>query len=263
MNKIDKVLNIVNENKEIIKNITEPASKEVGGILCTFTGFFNKVVLYPLKCLNMTFEQKAIQFERKIQEKYNNIPEQNRVECPVNILGPTLESLKYNIDEEYMQELFANLLSASMDKTKQSTVHPKYVRIISEMNEIDARVFYYLTNKYIGYVKSGKVNIIVKGTDQHYVNALPEWIIEDDIQGIDIFNVSKALIRLSNWGLLDLMFDRHAGSSVLKNLYKKPEVQNIFNTYLLSNSNVELKGTDCIININDEGNTFAKIVFGK
>lgn len=95
----------------------------------------------------MTFEQKAIQFERKVQEKYNNIPEQNRVECPINILGPTLEGLKYNIDEEYMQELFANLLSTSMDKAKLSSVHPKYVKIISEMNEIDAKVFYHLTNK--------------------------------------------------------------------------------------------------------------------
>ena len=263
MDKIDKVLDIVNENKEIIKNIAEPASKEVGGILGTFTVFFNNVVLYPLKCLNMTFEQKAIQFERKVQEKYNNIPEQNRVECPVNILGPTLEGLKYNIDEEYMQELFANLLSASMDKYKQSSVHPKYVKIISEMNEIDARVFYYLTNKYIGYVKSGKVNITIKGTDQYYVSALPEWIIEDDIQGIDMFSVSKALIRLSNWGLLDLMYDRRAGQGVLNNLYQKQEVQNIFNAYLLRNSNIELKGTDCIININDEGKTFAKIVFGK
>ncbi len=263
MDKIDKVLDIVNENKEIVKNIAEPASKEVGGILGTFTGFFNNVVLYPLKCLNMTFEQKAIQFERKVQEKYNNIPEQNRVECPVNILGPTLEGLKYNIDEEYMQELFANLLSASMDKCKQSSVHPKYVKIISEMNEIDARVFYYLTNKYIGYIKSGKVNITIKGTDQYYVSALPEWIIEDDIQGIDMFSVSKALIRLSNWGLLDLMYDRHAGQGVLNNLYQKQEVQNIFNVYLLRNSNIELQGTDCIININDEGKTFAKIVFGK
>ena len=263
MDKIDKVLDIVNENKEIIKNIAEPASKEVGGILGTFTGFFNNVVLYPLKCLNMTFEQKAIQFERKVQEKYNNIPEQNRVECPVNILGPTLEGLKYNIDEEYMQELFANLLIASMDKYKQSSVHPKYVKIISEMNEIDARVFYYLTNKYIGYVKSGKVNITIKGTVQYYVSALPEWIIEDDIQGIDMFSVSKALIRLSNWGLLDLMYDRRAGQGVLNNLYQKQEVQNIFNAYLLRNSNIELKGTDCIININDEGKTFAKIVFGK
>lgn len=263
MDKIDKVLDIVNENKEIVKNIAEPSSKEVGGILGTFTGFFNNVVLYPLKCLNMTFAQKAIQFERKVQEKYNNIPEQNRVECPVNILGPTLEGLKYNIDEEYMQELFANLLSASMDKCKQSSVHPKYVKIISEMNEIDARVFYYLTNKYIGYVKSGKVNISIKGTDQYYVSALPEWIIEDDIQGIDMFSVSKALIRLSNWGLLDLMYDRSAGQGVLNNLYKKQEVQNIFNVYLLRNSNIELRGTDCIININDEGKTFAKIVFGK
>ena len=261
MDKIDKVLDIVNDNKEIIKNIVEPASKEVGGILGTFTGFFNNVVLYPLKCLNKNFEQKAIQFERKVQEKYNNIPEQNRTECPVNILGPTLEGLKYNIDEEYMQELFANLLSSSMDNTKQSSVHPKYVKIISEMNEIDARVFYYLIKQSVGYIKSGKVNVMIKGTDRFYVAALPEWLIPDDIQGIDIFSVSRSLIRLSNWGLLDLMYQRNAGPGVLDALYHKKEVQNVFNQYLLKNPNIELKGTDCIININDEGRTFARIVF--
>lgn len=59
------------------------------------------------------------------------------------------------------------------------------------------------------------------------------------------------------------MYDRQAGESVLNNLYQKQEVQDIFNKYLLINSNIKLDGTDCIININDEGKTFAKIVFGK
>ena len=145
---IKKVVDIAHDTKEIAKNAIEPASKNIGGALGTFTGFFANVVLYPLKCLNSKFEQKAIAFERKMQEKYNNIPEENRTDAPVNILGPMLESLKYNIDEEYLQNLYANLLATSMDKTKQQKVHPKYVATISSMNETDAKVFKYLYNKY-------------------------------------------------------------------------------------------------------------------
>ena len=193
MDKIDKALDIIKDNNEIVKNIAEPSSKELGGILQTFTGFFNNVVLYPLKCLNMTFEQKAIQFEKKIQDKYNNIPDDNKVECPVNILGPTLEGLKYNIDEEYMQELFANLLASSMDNRKQKNVHPKYVRIISEMNEIDAKVFEFIIKNYKDYAKSGKVIVQIKGTNQYFVGALPDWLLDKEIPEIDFENQEDSL----------------------------------------------------------------------
>ncbi len=260
MDKVDKVLDIINDNKEIIKNVVGPTSKEVGGILKTFTGFFNNVVLYPLKCLNMTFEQKAIQFEKKVQEKYNNIPPENRTECPVNILGPVLEGLKYNIDEDYIQELFSNLLISSMDKAKQSKVHPKYAKIISEMNEIDARVFDFIIKNYKDYAKSGKVTIQLKGTNQYYVGALPDWLLDKDIPNIDIFDVSKSIIRLSNWGLFDLLYDRSADGSVLSALYSKKSVIDVLNQYLSRGFNVELHGVDCIITINDEGKNFADVI---
>ena len=258
--KVDKIIDILHDSKDLVKDVAKPVCKDVGGILSTFTGFFKNVVLYPLKCLNSKFEQKAIAFERKMQEKYNNIPENDRVEPPVNIVGPTLESLKYNIDEDYMQELFANLLTSSMDRKTKNLVHPKYVQVISAMNEIDAKVFKFLTKKYVGYIKSGKVNVGLKGTDKIYVGALPDWVIPDNIQGINIFEVSKSLIRLSNFGLIDLMYDRTAGDSILKLLYNKIEIQNVLNAYINAGLNVELRGTDCIISVNDDGRNFAKIV---
>lgn len=259
---LKKVVDIAYDTKDVAKNMLEPASKNVGGALGTFTGFFANVVMYPLKCLNAKFEQKAIAFERKMQERYNNIPEKNRTDAPVNILGPVLESLKYNIDEEYMQELFANLLTDCMDKTKQGKVHPKYVNVISSMNEMDAKIFQYLYRTYnFRYIKCGCVNIKIDNTDQVYATALPSWILPDDIEGYSIFDISCSLIRLSNLGLLDLMYDRSAGVSVLGQLYKKQEVVAVFNQYKLANSNISLNGTDCIISINDDGKNFGKIIF--
>lgn len=260
---IKKVVDIAHDTKEIAKNAIEPASKNIGGALGTFTGFFANVVLYPLKCLNSKFERKAIAFERKMQEKYNNIPEENRTDAPVNILGPVLESLKYNIDEEYMQELFANLLSNCMDKTKQRLVHPKYVNTISSMNEIDAKIFNYLYKTYqTKFIKAGRISIKISNSDKVYVDALPAWILVDDIENYSIFEISRSLIRLSNLGLLDLMFDRTAGNeSALNKIYNKQEVIERLNTYKRINPNVELHGFNCIIFINDDGANFAQIVF--
>lgn len=258
----DKLIDIAHDASEVAKNMVEPASKNIGGALGTFTGFFFNVVLYPLKCLNSRFEQKAIAFERKMQEKYNNIPEQNRVDAPVNILGPVLENLKYNIDEEYMQELYANLLQDTMDKTKQSGVHPKYVTAISAMDEMDAKIFEYLyRNLSTQNIRCGRVKIKITNTNRLYANALPEWVMPFDIEDFTIFDVSKSLIRLSNLGFLDLMYDRTAGDSVLEELYAKKEVQQIFQSYLAVHQNVELSGTDCVIAINDDGRNFGSIVF--
>lgn len=257
----DKAVDILHESTDLVKNVVEPTSKNAGSILGTFSGFFANVVMYPLKCLNAKFEQKAIAFERRMQEKYNNIPEENRVDSPVNVLGPTLESLKYNIDEEYMQELFANLLISSMDKATQKTVHPKYVKTISSLNDVDAKIFRYLYKKYNrNYILCGRVNLHIVGTNQNKFG-LPEWTIPDDIEDYSIFEISRSLIRLSNLGLLDLKFNYTVGISVLQDLYNKQEIIEILESYKQLGYNLELTGTDCIIYINDEGINFAHIVF--
>lgn len=259
---VEKIVDIVHDVKDVAKNVVEPASKNAGSALGTFTGFFSNVVLYPLKCLNAIFEQKAIAFEKKVKEKYNKIPEEDRVDSPVNVLGPTLESLKYNINEDFMQELFANLLTSSMDRKTQSKVHPKYVQSISAMNETDAKVFKFLFQTYgTAYIKCGRVNVSIKGTQQYYATAMPEWSLQEDVYGINIFDVSKSLIRLSNLGLIDLMYDRSAGGSILSKLYERKIVQDIFEQYKAKISNVDLTGTDCIIKINDDGRSFAEMIF--
>ena len=258
---LKKIVDIAHDTKDIAKNAVEPASKNVGEALGTFTGFFANVVLYPLKCLNAKFEQKAIAFERKMQEKYNNIPQENRTDAPVNILGPVLESLKYNIDEEYLQNLYANLLATSMDITKQQKVHPKYVSIISSMNEIDARIFKYLYYQYKRqFILAGRVHVHIIGTNQNR-HCLPEWTIPDNIENYSIFEISRSLIRLSNLGILTLNFNYNAGKSILADLYKIPEIIAIFQYQKMIGFNVELTGTDCVIFINDEGANFAQIVF--
>lgn len=66
--------------KDVYTDAVQPAAKNVGGILGTITGFFNHVVLYPLKNLNSKYEQKAIAFHREMERKYNAIPEEQQVE---------------------------------------------------------------------------------------------------------------------------------------------------------------------------------------
>ena len=71
----------------IQQNIPETA-KQTDGALSTVVGFFNNVVLYPVKKANLTFKYKLEAFEDDLKEKIKDIPEENLQVPPVKIAGP-------------------------------------------------------------------------------------------------------------------------------------------------------------------------------
>ena len=87
----------------IQQNIPETA-KQTDGALSTVVGFFNNVVLYPVKKANLTFKYKLEAFEDDLKEKIKDIPEENLQVPPVKIAGPVLEALRYAYDEEELRE---------------------------------------------------------------------------------------------------------------------------------------------------------------
>lgn len=54
----------------------------------------------------------------------------------------------------------------------------------------------------------------------------------------DIFEVSSSLIRLSNFGLIELMYDRTAGKDIYDKLQVDSNLQAIFLRYQKANPNV-------------------------
>ena len=56
----------------IQQNIPETA-RQADGALSTVVGFFNNVVLYPVKKANLTFRYKLEAFEDDLKEKIKNI----------------------------------------------------------------------------------------------------------------------------------------------------------------------------------------------
>lgn len=59
----ETVLSVAKETaKDVYADTVQPTAKNVGGFFGTLSGFFNHVVMYPLKKLNIKYEQKAIAF---------------------------------------------------------------------------------------------------------------------------------------------------------------------------------------------------------
>ena len=114
--------------------------KSSSNVLSTVFDFFHNTVLYPMQKYNLYAENKLNNYACELQERAQSIPEENLVSPRVNILGPTVEGLKYNLDEDYIKEMFTNILISDMDSRKQSKVLPSYVEIVKQLNKNDAEM---------------------------------------------------------------------------------------------------------------------------
>ena len=232
---MDNIVKGINEiaNSEVAKEVytdgLKPAVKNVGGVLGTFTGFFNNVVLYPMKKLNFIFEQKALQFQRELEEKYNRIPDEKKCEPDVSVLGPALEVLKYNLDNDEIRIMFENLIANNMNIDMKKLTHPRFVDIIKLMSHNDAVIFKNITER----ETNGVIRPVIKfGDDRKAKVDLPMYYSNAGDQ-IDTFSISASLTNLMNLGLVEIDFLRYYTQPDFyeKMVESNCELQNILSSF--------------------------------
>lgn len=162
-------------------------------ITTTVLDFFYNSVMYPMQKYNLYAENKLKRYAEDLQERAQKIPEINLVNPRVNILGPTMEGLKYNLDEEHIKEMFTNILLSDMDNRKQDRVLPSYIEIVKRLSKEDAE-FLMLLKKFDGHLCSISLNVTEQGLDGHY-SLEDKYIIydynHDSISNNTTFGFSK------------------------------------------------------------------------
>lgn len=155
------------------------------------------------------------QYKESITQKIIAIPEENIIEPSLSIVGPALEASKYYIEEETLREMFAKLISASMDSRRSARAHPSFVEIIKQLSPNDA-IFLKKFNSLVPvaeiiitgtvHQETGKLKLLYDGpTYMGFKNfyadkEFPNWIDNAQI----ISNLLRlGLIELENTELYD------------------------------------------------------------
>lgn len=252
--------------KDVYNDALQPTAQNVGGALGTFSGFFNHVVLYPLKRLNIEYEKKAIAFERTMESKYNLLPEANRVEPQLSIVGPAMESLKYNIMEDDLADMYSNLLISNMDAQTQGICSPMFIKIIEQLSPIDAMVFktIYLQCKVSQAIPVCELKIVEQENEKKYVllDGFPRYVTDAKQFGIKENEISKALQVLSQLGLIELNFMKSfTDKTIYQQLLNQSYVVEACETANRISKKVHkaLIDDEGIIIVNDLGVDFAKV----
>lgn len=88
--------------ERVVISPTEEVSKEITKILSVVTTFIDNTTYKYIANLEM----KKKKFLEELSEKYNSIPEDSLKEPNINILGNVMDSLKYNLNKDYLVEKY-------------------------------------------------------------------------------------------------------------------------------------------------------------
>lgn len=146
--KMEISANLSDTLNEAYKDSVQKPLQSVNKTITTVLDFFNNTVLYPMQKYNLYADYKLKNFANELQEKASKIPNENLIEPRVNILGPTIEGLKYNLDEVHIKEMFTNILLSNIDNRKQSKVHPSFIEVVKQLSCEDAKDLIFLKEKY-------------------------------------------------------------------------------------------------------------------
>lgn len=205
---------VMNEDKasiflDIVTSVSEAAQKNIpetvrqtDGTLSTVVGFFNNVVLYPVKKANITFRYKLEAFEDDLKEKIKDIPEENLQVPPTRVSGPTLEALRYAYDEEELREMFENLLASSMDNRKDIEVHTTFVEAIKQMSSLDAKVLSKIVD--LGQMKCADIKFAITNSTNVYSKGMPNYFVAELCDLSNPFLISSLLVNLNRLALIKI-----------------------------------------------------------
>ena len=252
--------------KDVYADTVQPTAKNVGGFFGTLSGFFNHVVMYPLKKLNIRYEQKAIAFEKEMEHKYNSIPEKERVEPQLHIVGPTMESLKYNIMDDDLAELFSNLLVSDMDMRTQNLCTPAFVKVIEQLSPADARVFKAVFNECAKaeIIPICKVDLCKIDDEKRKIRKeyLPLYLVGIEVDRLNPNDVSKSLQNLERLGLLTIDFLKwRSDDEVYNKLIDNSYIESLkaWANQITGESYIAKVDSQGLLELNDFARDFAKV----
>jgi hypothetical protein len=252
------------ETAKAVKDTLPGTVMQLDSACSAIIEWFSSFVLYPLKLTSVKYKYKLESFSNDLKRKTESIPEEKRHMPDISLVGPTLEALRYSFDVNEIREMYVNLLASSIDKDKDSLVHPSYVDIIKRMNSVDAVVFHYLVQKYkTQYIPAVNPHITIPNTNKFFSGTLPDWYI-GPVETLDIFTISASLVRLSKFGILDLLLDRTAGERGSNTLLQSDQLLDVLYQVQKQHPeypNLQLKAMDSIVTVNEYGYMFSKTVF--
>lgn len=185
-----------------------------------FRGIAHKV-LDPLVRYNIVKDSEMDDFSAKIKSKTSNIPLKYRDSEKIGLAFKAVEDSTYQLNSEELREMFANLISSSVDSRINSKLHPSFSTILKDMSSEDALLFRELNE----YQTMPTVTIRIKvGSNGPGVDIIENIILAGD----KYLNRPNSLTNLERLGLIEVVSGTYLSSDQNKEKYNRFEQSEYF-----------------------------------
>ncbi|KAA0764402.1 DUF4393 domain-containing protein [Bacillus sp. SH5-2] len=203
----------INIIPKFLDEAVTPVAQRAGNTLSSIWGIvFGGIDIYAEKT-QIKRVHALNQFKEELEQAVASIPEENIIEPPLHIVGPSLEASKYYFENDKLRRMFTKLIAASFNKETISNAHPSFVEIIKQLSPLDAINLYlfqerealpiahykYITNR--GGSITFKTNVFLEST-----------------QNMDVDLNSTSISNLNRLGLISISYSEQLQ---LKELYEK------------------------------------------
>jgi hypothetical protein len=121
--------------KAIYEDAAAPAAKQTGQLLQDLVKAL-QLALAPVQLLGAIQDR----YRRFLDAAVRRVPEANRISPSPQIIGPVLEGVRYEPEGTPIDEMFSQLLSASMDTERVRDAHPSFPLLVRQLSADEAKL---------------------------------------------------------------------------------------------------------------------------
>lgn len=220
-----------------------------------------KLITLPFSFLGITSEALLEKYKEFICRSLKKVPREKLVQPEPIIASKVFDNVKYVFDDEELYEMFANLLSSSMNIETKQKVHVSFVSIIEQMDAIDAKLFYEIHRKQVFPI----ANILFGVENVRVQNVFSRLCVFEDI---DPMKLSVAIVNLVRLGVVEINSNIHLPDELFIDIRNCDIYKRISAIYARVKKEDE-KFSDCNIIIDKSsctfttlGEIFSQFVFG-
>lgn len=230
------------------KNLTDLPTKNVGQTLadCWFLVFGG--ISQAAEKRKIKYALDLAIFKNSLEDNISKIPEENRIEAKAQIAMPALENSKYCIEEPVLREMFANLISSSIDNRKSDLVHPSFGELLKTMTPLDAQNLLLLHSS--GYLPICDVKLIKPSGYSYAMTNL--FLMNPDCVMIE--KSAQSISSLTRLGLVESPYNEYIQQSDAYNAYEE-----FLQAYRAQDPRPNLKLEKRVIQLTPIGTSFVKI----
>lgn len=211
----------------VLEAIDAPVKKG-SNIITNLLEFVNETIDTGLYIYKENLGYYKAKCHAKVKEKIDKIPKENLTTPDIGIIGETLENLKYNLDKDYLVELYSNIIARDVDVRTKKNVHPTFVSIIKDLSYNDIKlleaIYKYQNNDHINIpIISLEIESANKNIDKTFKNE--RYFIELENYNCDEVDFDISLENLVKLNLISIDFQQWLkNDDIYENLKNKANI---------------------------------------